>query len=387
MKRFTPSLVDSLLALGLFILGLEGRSDVDLLVEGFYTRQSDIWNILLIALQSLPIAWRRRFPRVVLALVLGSFTIDRMADYPNTVAAIGGLVLAFHAIGSELKPKQSMRIGYGLAAFVTVFTVLGATQLESVDMAAVITTGLLVSVPVFLGREVYQRRAKVRELEDRATAAEADREQRAAEAIAEERSRIARELHDVVAHQMVVITLQAEGARRLAGDSSPQVAEALDTIRRTGRDALEEMRSMVGLLRTASEESQVELTPQPGLGAIDRLVAQMNESGLNVDLVRSGTSRDLPGGLDLHAYRIIQESLTNTLKHAGPGTAASVVITYSDETLDLEITDNGETARSDNGAGHGLVGMRERVALLNGELTAAPTGRGFRVHATIPVHR
>jgi len=386
-RRIPPFVVDLLFAIGLLWIGLGNRSDMEFLVEGVFTREPDGFNTFLIMLQTLPLALRRRYPQTVLFVLIGAFAVDRILDYPGSFAA-AGLVLAFHSIGSELPRRRSGILGFSLVAAVTVFTFLGALTLESVKADDVVSTALMVGVPLVLGREVHQRRVRTRELIDRADQAVRDSEVAAAQAVAEERARIARELHDVVAHQMAVMTLQAEGARRLVGEGEPRVAEALDTIRRTGHDALDEMRGMVGLLRGATDDGP-ELAPQPGLSDLDRLVEQMREAGLEVELQRRGNGRPMPRGLDLHAYRIVQESLTNTLKHGGPGTRAQVFVDYGDETLKLEITDTGDggaaAAAAGAGSGHGLVGMRERVSLLKGELTAGPVAGGFRVRATLPV--
>jgi signal transduction histidine kinase len=394
-RSLPPLVIDGLMAVGLFVLavltlvGYHGSSEV-------FLREADAWTYLLIALQTLPLTLRRRYPQAVMVTVLAAFVVDRFLDYPITPAP-AGLILAFHAIGSELAPRRSFVLGYGLAAFVALFTLLGALTLESVTVASVISTALLVSVPVALGREVYQRRRRFQALEDRARQAEREREERAHQAVTEERARIARELHDVVAHQMAVMTLQAEGARRLITDGDPRIAGALDTIRQTGHDGLNEMRRMVGLLRTGDARGEPGLAPQPGLGDLDRLVHQMRETGLQVHLEREGEERPLPSGLDLNAFRIVQESLTNALKHGGARASATVTVRYLDDCLDLEITDDGGRVIPDgsapaeatgNGQGQGLLGMRERVAMLNGELSFGPrpTG-GFRVHATLPAPR
>lgn len=387
------------MALGLFALALASRFASTSDSTDVFLREADVFSLLLIALQSLPLALRRRYPQGVMATVLLAFVVDRFLDYPITAAA-AGLILAFHAIGSELPPRRSLILGYGLAAFVAFFTLIGALTLESVRVQDVVSTALAVSVPVALGREVYQRRQRFQALEDRARQAEREREERARQAVAEERARIARELHDVVAHQMAVMTLQAEGARRLAKQGDPRILAALDTIRDTGHEGLDEMRRMVGLLRGANAQGEPTLAPQPGLGELSRLVEQMREAGLEVSLRREGKERSLPSGLDLNAFRIVQESLTNSLKHGGPGASANVTVRYFDDRLDLEITDSGGQATRGNGGGseaagfgghgqgQGLVGMRERVSMLDGELSVGPSSSGgFRVHATIPIQK
>jgi signal transduction histidine kinase len=385
-RRVSPFVVDLLIALMLLWLGFESRAETAEMGEGLFLREPDAFNTFLLFVQTLPLIWRRRYPQTVLVILLAAFAVDRILDYPGSFAS-AGMIVAFHSVGSELPLRRSSLLGFSLVGLVTVFTALGALTLESVTVGDVISTGLMVGVPLVLGREVHQRRLRAQELEDRAEQAERDREVLAAQAVTEERARIARELHDVVAHQMAVMTLQAEGARRLVGSDDPRIGDALDTIRRTGHDALDEMRSMVGLLRADSHDGLAELSPQPGLADLDRLVEQMRNAGLEIELDRRGVRRTVPGGVDLHAYRIVQESLTNTLKHAGSGARAKVIVNYDADTLDLEITDNGGSAAgsSERGRGHGLVGMRERVSLLDGELTAGPITGGFRVRATLPV--
>jgi signal transduction histidine kinase len=297
------------------------------------------------------------------------------------------LILGIHAVGSELDRKTSLRFGGTIVVFVALFTFLGYLTVDSVSLDDVGFTFLSTAVPLVLGREVYQRRQTLERLEERAERAEREREEQAARAVAEERARIARELHDVVAHQMTVMTLQAEGARRIAKDADPRVLEALDTIRGSGHEALSEMRRMVGLLRTEPED--VDLAPQPGVDRLDELVAHMREAGLAVEITRDGSERPLAPGVDVNVYRIVQESLTNVLRHGGPGASASVTLSYLPDSVEVDVVDDGRGGASSlNGhsGGHGLVGMRERVALLDGQFRAGPRpGGGFEVHAMIPV--
>ena len=321
-------------------------------------------------------------------MVVTAWALDRGFDYPSTLST-AGLILSLHAIGSELPPKLSLRWGIVLTAAITAFTAAGTVILESVDYTAIIVTGVATAAPIALGREVNQRRTQVEELEVRAVRAERDREEQARLAVARERTRIARELHDVVAHQMAVMTVQAEGARRLARRSDPRIAEALDVIRNAGHAALTEMRHMVGLLRADDEHSAPDLKPQPGLNRLKELTTLMSEAGLPVEVEIIGPPRQLPPGLDMSAYRIIQESLTNTLKHAGAGATACVAIEYEPELVRLEITDDGigvppQPAGYEAG-GHGIVGMRERVAVAEGIFRAGPRpGGGFEVVAELP---
>lgn len=379
-----PWVIDSVIGVALFVLALQERTFMEEVLGDVFGRTPDALNLVLIALMTLPLGLRRRYPQTVFFIVLFSFMADRVLDYPSTNASFG-LALVFHAIGSELPPRRSAILGFGVAGFLMLFTALGAATLDSVSPEDVITTTLLLVVPLLLGREVYQRRRRTQELEDRALQAEREQEEAARRAVVEEQARIARELHDVVAHQMAVINLQAEGARRLIGDGGDaRVADALDTIRRTSHDALTEMRRMVGLLRGGPAETSA-LAPQPGLEDLDRLAEQMRDAGLEIRVERRGERRDLPSGIDLSAFRIVQESLTNALKHGGTHVCADVLVTYYDDRVELEVTDDGTGAGHGDGAGQGLVGMRERVTMLDGELTAGrlPNG-GYRVHATLP---
>jgi signal transduction histidine kinase len=216
-----------------------------------------------------------------------------------------------------------------------------------------------------------------------------EQRQRERVAVGEERSRIARELHDVVAHSVGAMVAQAQGARRVLDRDPARAREALEAIERTGRDALEEMRRSLGILRRTDADAP--LAPQPGMERLGALVAQARDSGLQVELVTEGEPAPLPAGLDLSAYRIVQEALTNTLKHAGP-VRARVAVRYCGEALELEISDEGTpvgapaTATAEAGDGQGLVGMRERAGLYGGELHAgqSPQG-GFVVRAVLPL--
>ena len=226
-------------------------------------------------------------------------------------------------------------------------------------------------------------RRVVGDRERRAQLAERERDLAAREAVAGERARIARELHDVVAHSVSVIVVQAQAGPRLLGEPA-QVRDVFHSIETTGREALDELRRLLGVLRTRDE--QLPVGPQPGLDALQPLIQQLREAGLRVELRVEGEPVRLPPGIDLSAYRIVQEALTNTLKHAGPA-EAEVIVRYHHSTLELEILDNGTGAPARvNGSGHGLVGMRERVALYGGSLEAgARNGHGFGVRARLPL--
>jgi signal transduction histidine kinase len=206
-----------------------------------------------------------------------------------------------------------------------------------------------------------------------------DAEARAATAVADERARLARELHDIVGHSVSVMTVQASAVRRLLRPDQEQEREALQT----GREALAEMRRLVGVLRRPEESPA--LAPQPGLEHVQKLVEQAREAGLNADLQIEGDARQLPPGIDLTAYRLVQEGLTNALKHAN-ATSAEVLVRYDGGHVELVVRDNGRGGGSGGGSGQGLVGMRERVAVCGGELEAGPRPRGgFELRARLPV--
>jgi signal transduction histidine kinase len=207
----------------------------------------------------------------------------------------------------------------------------------------------------------------------------------AREAVAEERARIAREMHDSVAHSVSVMVLQAGAAEQVLAVSPDRARESLQTIQDIGREAIVELRRMLGLLRDPVEDAS--LAPQPSVGRLDTLFGQVRAAGLPVELTIEGQPRRLPPGVDRSAYRIVQEGLTNALKHAGPA-HASVTLRYGDRALELEVLDDGRGATDANGGGFGLIGMRERAALYGGELDAgARPGGGYALRARLPLER
>jgi signal transduction histidine kinase len=241
----------------------------------------------------------------------------------------------------------------------------------------VFSAGIVALSPWLAGRAT-----RARDL--RAAALERERDERERAAASEERQRIARELHDVVAHGVVLMVLQAQGARRIFDQDPERARAALGAIEETGQNALGELRRSLGLLRDRG--AGTELRPQPGLADLDALVDEMRDAGLRVELRIEGAPRTLDDAVDRSAYRIVQEALTNTIKHAGL-VATRVTISYAPDDLRVEIADDGPgpQARGD-GAGHGLAGMRERVRLYGGELDAhAGEGHGFVVRARIPL--
>jgi signal transduction histidine kinase len=330
---------------------------------------------------TLPLAWRRRVPLAALAVIaaavvaqslvaappvsFGTFLALMLAIY--SVAAHGGRreALAGAAIGAVAAGVQGLREPGDASAFEAVYGV-------------VYFGGAWV-----LGRALRRRRLATVELQDRAAQLEREREERARAAVAEERGRIARELHDVIAHSMSVIVVQAGAAEQILEHDPARAREALLSIRCAGNDALEEMRRLLGILR--HEDEELTLAPQPSIARLDELLEQVRAGGLPVELVVDGQPRQLAPGVELAAYRIVQEALTNSRKHAGAA-HARVIVRYAPDALELDVVDNGRPSQPGEGTGHGLVGMRERAVLYGGVLEAGarPEG-GFAVHARLPL--
>jgi signal transduction histidine kinase len=273
----------------------------------------------------------------------------------------------------------------GLAIVVGALAMISANADEAESFVTAFAGSSALFATVWLGGYVIGRALEdARAARERATRAELDREAEAQRAVAEERQRIARELHDVVAHSVSVMTVQAGAVRRLLTPQQEREREALLTVEETGRTELAEMRRLLGMLRGANELPA--LAPQPGMSTLGRLVEQIRDAGLPVEYRVEGDPVELPPGIDLSAYRIVQEALTNALRHAGPA-RARVSVRYRPTRLELEIENDGRTDGNGSGEGQGLVGMEQRVALFGGELTAGPRpgASGYRVKATLPL--
>ncbi|WP_037319120.1 sensor histidine kinase [Amycolatopsis orientalis] len=241
--------------------------------------------------------------------------------------------------------------------------------------------GLSLTVAWLAGLNTRQRRIRLSVLEQRAADLERERDTQAALAVAAERGRISRELHDVVAHALSVVVLQAQGAQAELERRPDRAREALDAIVGTGRTALGEIRRLLGALGQDTPDWE----PRPGVERLPRLAADIRAAGTPVDFLVEGEPRPLPSTVDLSVYRIVQEALTNVLKHAGPDASVTIVMRYGPDTLEIEVTDDGIAAEAPPGSGHGLEGMRERVNLLGGTFDAGPRPeRGFAVRATLP---
>ena len=335
---------------------------------------------------AVPIALRRLALWAAVALILSCAVATILASYQPTIVVLGFVTLTYTAAARF--PLRSA-LGVTVLIWAPVFlAVLVMPSLREVDVppAYTIFTNILIAlVCFFVGRTVHARRAAIRVLEERARVAEENQRTLADQAVAEERRRIARELHDVVAHHVAVMGVLATGVRRVLNRDPGAVDEVLGTIQDTSRTTLREMRRLLDVLRTDAEPA-ADLTPQPGLAGIESLAEQVRDAGLPVSLRVDGVPAPLDPGVALTIYRIVQEALTNALKHAGSATA-EVRLSFGVYWLIVEVSDTGRGPVPDGKrVGHGLVGMRERVALYGGTLRTGPRpGGGYRVYAKMPM--
>jgi signal transduction histidine kinase len=371
MLRFLgahPRLVDAVLAGVLVAAGvLEGA---------IVPTNRPFWlhELLTIAVMG-AVAWRRRFPLVVVGVVVVGMMV---LDSDGQLSVFAALVIVCCTAGAELDPPRSW---IGLALSVVPFWIGFALTDGGVSDYVAVT--VLYGGSWAVGQVLRERGHRSAELAERAERAERDREAEAARAVAEERARIARELHDVVSHSISVIAVQTQAVRRRLGPDHAREVDDLRAVESTARQAMAEMRRLFGVLRADGERPS--LAPQPGLDQLDRLIGETRAAGFPVSLAVEGESVPLPPGLGLAAYRIVQEALTNVRKHA-PGGRVTVCLRYGERDLDLAVEDSGggDPDRLDGG-GYGLVGMRERVTLYGGTLEAGPQpGGGFSVRARLP---
>ena len=337
----------------------------------------------LVLLHTLPLAARRRFPGVVLASCVASGLAFAALGLPPVALGVAILV-AVYSVAAYGERWVSLA---GLAAAAVGSAAVQLTP-GKFEMPTPVTNTLILGAAWLLGHFVGVRRAYTNQLE-RTAELERARAEAARRAVAEERLRLARELHDVVAHSISVIAVQSGVGAHVAASQPEEAAKALAVIEATSRAALTELRRLLGVLRQEGEP-QGSLAPVPGLADLDALLAEVAKAGLAVRLRVEGTPWQLPAGVDLSAYRIVQEALTNVVKHAGEA-RAQVTIGYGDQDVTVEVTDDGlgVTAPAGDGrvrVGHGLIGMRERVQVFGGELETGPRpGGGFRVAARLPL--
>jgi signal transduction histidine kinase len=343
-------------------------------------------------LASLPLLFRRRLPFAAPALVFvgvaGVSLVSPGGVTEGASFALLGLVLACWAAGAQRAGQQALAgAALGLAAFAVIVQARpgAGTTMRVGDAEMDIVSWLLIGIGLPLGAFALRRReVRAAALEEEAERLARGREERARAAVAAERARIARDLHDVIAHSVSVMTVQGGAARLLLEQDARRARESLLAVEETGHQAMAEMRRLLGLVH--AEDDSPALAPQPGLADLEALAEQLERAGLPVALRVHGAPQALAPGVGLAVYRIVQEALTNSLKHAGPA-RAWVTVRYEPDALVLEIADDGRgVAGVGGGGGHGLVGMRERVGLYGGELAAGPRADGgFAVRARLPL--
>ena len=369
LRRLPPIVPDGTVAVVLMITaGLAEYQDAGKL---------SLVQAAAIVLITLPLAARRMFPTAVSAAIGAALILHLLLGFTNSFVENFAILLALYTLYASARSGwriavMSLILVIGLSAGVA----LGWRSQHHVYLSDIGYNAIIFALPVILGYGVRTRRAYVAQLQEQSKLL-------AREAAADERTAIARELHDVIAHSVSVMVLQATAGRRLARRDPANAAAAFEVIEQTGRDALADLRRAIGVLKTDSAEAAV-LTPQPSLLQLDTLGEQVRKAGVAVHVSIDGTPRPLAPGVELSAYRIVQESLTNVLRHSGADDAV-VAIRYGLEDLTVEVTDNGRNGTAPSRDGTGLTGMRERVALLHGEFRAGSTSDGFSVTARLPL--
>jgi signal transduction histidine kinase len=373
------SIVAVFIVLGLISIGVNPFSERRITVPFIFPVA-----VGLLLVQTIPLAWRRTHPSLVLVLIASAFGLKILLGINTSVAAVGLLIgmysVAVYGSG-RLRVFFLALAGLGFIAGFVVFAITGDPRSFALSVPS-----LAHAAAWLLGDYLRTRRAYVAQLEDRAARLERERDQDRQLAADQERSRIARELHDVVAHDVSVIAIQAGAARTIQASQPQAAAQALALIETTARRTLVELSQLLGVLRK-SDGTSPERNPQPGIEQLMALVAELRAAGLSVDLAVVGEAKPLPPAIDLSAYRIVQEATTNVLKHAHAH-HLEIRVRYSPDDLGLEILDDGVGKNgAPSASGHGIIGMRERVALFGGGLSAGPRpGGGFAVVARLPIN-
>ncbi|MGK4581495.1 sensor histidine kinase [Kitasatospora sp. HPMI-4] len=384
--RRHPMVVDSVWALPVLFLGLVSSVEQERGLAG---------TVLMAVLLPLLMVFRRRRPNLTTVAVVGLGLVQVALNIPPGASSIAYLVFAYTGAAFGTEWTSRLALAGGVAAGPLTLWRFDENAHEPYNWLRVIFFSGLMTTPFILswawGRLTRVRRAYLIELEDRAARLERERDAQAKVAVAAERARIARELHDVVAHNVSVMIVQADGAAYVLDNSPQQAKEALGTIASTGRQALVEMRRLLGVLRTS--DTAEEYVPQPGVEELPELLEQVRTAGLPVEYTSTGDPAELPRGVELTVYRIVQEALTNVRKHGGPDARARVAVDFRDRDLEVLIEDDGRgtteeqmAAGGADGQGHGLIGMRERVGMVSGSLDIGPRpGGGFRIRAVLPL--
>ncbi|WP_432084134.1 sensor histidine kinase [Streptomyces sp. WAC 04229] len=384
-----PSALDTALAAAVLVCMVAGSFADPHGPEGvtWSLRTPAVLSLVLMAVGAAALAFRRRAPLVVLGVTGCVSVVESITGDPRAPVVMSA-VIALYTVAASTDRPTTWRVGLLTMAVLTGVAMLFGTLpwYAQENLAVFAWTGIGASA----GDAVRSRRAFVQAIRERAEKAERTREEEARRRVAEERLRIARDLHDVVAHHIALVNVQAGVASHVMDKRPDQAKEALAHVREASRSALDELRATVGLLRQ-SGDPEAPTEPAPGLDRLDELVGTFHHAGLPVEVARADQGTELPAAVDLAAYRIIQEALTNVRKHAGQRAKAEVSVVRVGPNIEVTVLDDGTGDGGGDGTapdsgGHGLLGMRERVTAVRGTLTTGPRyGGGFRVHAILPV--
>ena len=367
-----PPVTDALLALALLAIR------VGTLAAGLQPGAGWV-SYALAPVWTLPLAWRSRFPLAVAVVVVAADTAEiAVGGYHDSVPALLALLLVQYSLGAHAASTRRLVAGVAVVLGYSCWIWIGLQHVRSWSLLGNVVIAV---APVLAGLWVRQLRLRAETLRRLADQLAREREEQARTAVAEERSRIARELHDEVAHAMSVIAVQADAAEGALAHDPSLVQRPLVAIRDTARGALADMRRVLGALHG---DEPADLAPEPGLARAGTLIEQARQAGLDVDLRVEGEPMPLPPALDLAAYRVLQEGLTNARKHAA-ASRVEVVLRYRAGEIAVEVSDDGDGSGPGGGSGRGLAGIRERVALLGGEFVAGPRARGFALRVTLPL--
>ena len=399
-SRLTPQVTDALVAAGLLLFSFLDLIGRPLLFSNSGPRPHGVstpppaennpfaplhhatpLSYLLVIAAFAPLALRRRFPMTVLAVTTVAVAIYQAFPNPPSLIVLGPLI-AVYTVGAE-RDRRTLLVSAAVVAAVligsgAISSGVGTLWADSVRIVAI------VGVAAAIGDASRTQKAYLAAVELRANEAERTREEEARRRVDEERLRIARELHDVVAHSLSVIAVQSGAAAQVVRSDPAQALRSLDAIRLTSREALDELRSMLGVLR-AEGDTDAPRSPVPGLARVRDLAEPLRAAGFDVEMLLEGPTSDLPALVDASAYRLVQEALTNVVRHAGP-CRVMVTIRREARSLDVRVEDDGRGTEASSTGGHGLAGMRERVTALGGTFEAGPRpGGGFAVHAHLPL--
>ncbi|WP_046727389.1 sensor histidine kinase [Streptomyces humi] len=381
-----PLAWDAAIAAGVLVCMVAGSFVVPHGAHGvrWGVRTPDPLSLVLMTLAAAALVFRRHAPKTVLAVTGAASVVECVTGDPRAPVAMAAVVALF-TVAATTDRRTTLRAGL-LTMIVLTTAAMAAGPLPwyaQENLAIFAWTGIGATA----GDAVRSRRAVVQAIRERAERAERTREEEARRRVAEERLRIARDLHDVVAHHIALVNVQAGVAAHVMDKRPDQAKEALAHVREASRSALNELRATVGLLRQ-SGDPEAPTEPAPGLHALEELADTFRNAGLQVEVARADQGSTVPAAVDLAAYRIVQEALTNVQKHAGPDARAEVSVVRVGPHIEVTVLDDGsgEDGVPEAGGGHGLLGMRERVTALRGTLTTGPRyGGGFRVHAILPV--